>query len=151
MPRFVLLYHDCPPNYERPSHWDFMLESGDVLRTWALERLPRDWQAAYSRTSVGHPNCPMLSADNSVGATQLGDHRRDYLEIEGSLSGERGTVVRVVAGTYRSERQSLGDWWVVVTSDDLASKVRLSRSEAGDNGWVLQSTEYLVRSTEGKT
>jgi DNA polymerase ligase (LigD)-like protein len=137
MPRFVLLYHDCPPNYERKSHWDFMLESGDVLRTWALERLPRDWQTAHSKTSAVHPNCLSLAVDNAVAATHLGDHRRDYLELEGPLSGDRGTVVRVAAGTYRSEHQSAVDWRVVLTGDDLASRVQLSRSEADDERWTL--------------
>jgi hypothetical protein len=137
MPRFVLLYHDCPPNYERKSHWDFMLESGAALRTWALERLPRDWQAARSRTSAVHPNCPLLAIDNAVAATQLGDHRRDYLELEGPLSGDRGTVVRVAAGTYGSEHQSPVEWRMVLTSEDLTSRVQLSRSEADNEGWAL--------------
>src|SRR4051812_30569755 len=134
MPQFVLLYHDCPPNYERRSHWDFMLESGDVLRTWALERLPRDWQTARSRTSAVHPNCPCLAVDSSVAAVQLRDHRRDYLELEVPLSGNRGTVVRVAAGTYHSEHEAPGDgnWRLVLTSDDLVSRVQLSRSEADD-------------------
>jgi hypothetical protein len=137
MPRFVLLYHDCPPNYERKSHWDFMLESGNVLRTWALERLPRDWQAAQSRTSAVHPNCLSLAIDNAVTATQLADHRLDYLELEGPLNGDRGTVVRVAAGTYRSEHQSAVEWRVVLSSDDLPSRVQLSRSEADDERWTL--------------
>jgi hypothetical protein len=137
MARFVLLYHDCPPNSERKSHWDFMLESGDVLRTWALERLPRDWQTARSRTSAVHPNCPLLAADNAVTATQLTDHRRDYLELQGPLSGNRGTVVRVAAGTYRSEHVSPGDSRIVLTSEELASSVQLSRSETNDKHWIL--------------
>src|SRR5436190_3749443 len=103
MPRFVLLYHDCPPTYERTSHWDLMLESGDVLRTWALERLPRDWRAVRSITSAVHPNCPLLAGENIVAALQLRDHRRDYLELEGPLTGDRGTVMRVAVGTYHSE------------------------------------------------
>ena len=121
MPRFVLLYHDCPPNYERASHWDFMLESGDVLRTWALERLPRDWQAAHAANRCGPSELSSACADNSVAAMQLGDHRRDYLELEGPLSGNRGTVMRVAAGTYRSEHESPDDWRVALTSDDLAA------------------------------
>src|SRR3954465_11888374 len=129
MPRFVLLYHDCPPSYERPSHWDFMLESGDVLRTWAIERLPRGWQAAHARTIAAHPSCPLLSAESSVAATQLGDHRRDYLEKEGLVSGNRGTVMRVAAGTYRNEHESPGDWRVVLTSDGLSASVLLARSD----------------------
>jgi hypothetical protein len=137
MPRFVLLYHDCPPNYERASHWDFMLESGDVLRTWALERLPLDWRAARSRTSAVHPNCPSLAVDSSVAAVQLSDHRRDYLELEGPVGGDRGTVVRVAGGTYHSEQEAPGSWRLVLSSEDLASRVQLSRSEADDDCWTL--------------
>lgn len=142
MPRFVLLYHDCPSNYERASHWDFMLESGDVLRTWALERLPHDWQAAFTRTSAVHPNCPSLAADNTVAAVQLGDHRRDYLELEGLLSGNRGTVMRVAAGTYRSEYEAPGDWRVVLTGDVLAARAQFTQSEADDGHWTVLSTKY---------
>ena len=36
MPRFVVLRHDAP----RGLHWDFMLEIGPVLATWALDREP---------------------------------------------------------------------------------------------------------------
>jgi hypothetical protein len=140
MPRFVLLYHDCPPNYERPSHWDFMLEAGDVLRTWALEQLPRKWQVAQSRTASVDPNCPTVALGNSVSALHLSDHRRDYLELEGPLSGDRGTVIRVVSGTYRSEHETPGDWRVVLASDVLATSVRLSRSAAEDECWTLFSS-----------
>jgi hypothetical protein len=140
MSRFVLLYHDCPPNYARASHWDFMLESGDVLRTWALERLPRNWQVAFTRTSAVYKNCPLLAADNTVAATQLGNHRRDYLELEGLLSGDRGIVMRIAAGAYRSEHESPDDWRVVLTGDVLAADISLTRSEVGDEHWVLFST-----------
>lgn len=142
MPRFVLLYHDCPPNYVRASHWDFMLESGDVLRTWALARLPSDWQTARTRTSVLHPNCPSLAVDNTVAAMRLSNHRRDYLELEGPLSGDRGTVVRVAAGMYRSDHEAADLWGLVLVSDDLAARVRLSQLEADDEEWVLLSTKY---------
>ena len=33
MPRFVLLEHVW-----NGVHWDFMLEAGDVLRTWAIDQ-----------------------------------------------------------------------------------------------------------------
>ena len=36
MPRFVILRHDKP----RGEHFDFMLEAGDVLKTWALALAP---------------------------------------------------------------------------------------------------------------
>ena len=137
MPRFVLLYHDCPPNYERPSHWDLMLESGDVLRTWALEQLPRDWQAAYSRTAATYPNCPTLAVDNSVAALQQGDHRRDYLQLEGPLSGGRGLAVRVALGTYRSESKYSDSWHIVLATTELSAQVLLSRTDEDDEHWTL--------------
>lgn len=137
MPRFVLLYHDCPPNYERASHWDFMLESGDVLRTWALERLPLDWIAVHERTAEIHANCPPLATASLVPAVELGDHRRDYLQLEGPLSGDRGSVVRVAAGMYRSEREAPGDWRMVLAGAEISAHVSLLRTKADDPQWTL--------------
>jgi len=137
MPRFVLLYHDCPPNYERASHWDFMLEFGDVLRSWALERLPRSWQTVYARTVAICSICPELAVHSNVDALQLGDHRRDYLQIEGPLSGDRGAVVRLAAGTYRTESQSSDSWRIVLASTELSGRVWLSRTAEDDERWIL--------------
>ena len=139
MPRFVLLYHDCPPNYERPSHWDFMLESGGVLRTWALEQLPRDWETAHARTSAIHPGCPLIALGNAVTAVRLRDHRREYLEIEGPLSGDRGCVMRVAAGTYRSKHEAPNEWRVSLDSEGLSARVGLSRNETGDDQWTIDA------------
>jgi hypothetical protein len=75
MPRFVILEHDHPF-----LHWDLMLELGDVLRTWRLAAPPLPGQ--------------------SIPATFLADHRRLYLEYEGALSGNRGSVVRWDTGTF---------------------------------------------------
>ena len=140
MPRFVLLYHDCPPGYERPSHWDFMLETGDVLRTWALEQLPHDWQAAHSQTAAVYANCPAIAAANEVAAMQLGDHRREYLELEGPLSGGRGTVVRVAAGMYEIESETPDELRITV-SGQLVVGVRLLRNGDDRQQWKL-CTQY---------
>ncbi|HVT29674.1 MAG TPA: hypothetical protein VHE81_16775 [Lacipirellulaceae bacterium] len=138
MPRFVLLYHDCPPNYERPSHWDLMLESGDALRTWALDRLPRGWSAARARTAASFSDCPATADDDSVPAVQLGDHRRDYLELEGPLSGNRGAVQRMNSGTYHSQSESPDVWRVALSSGELSGLVTLSRSNSDNSRWVLE-------------
>src|SRR3954453_3790969 len=137
MPRFVLLYHDCPPTYERTSHWDFMLEVGDVLRTWSVEQLPRNWNVSWSRTFAACPHCPLLAPDNTVTAVKLNDHRLDYLELEGTLSGDRGNVIRVAAGTYLSEYNAPGNWRIVLASTDLSAHACLSRPEADGNQWTL--------------
>lgn len=75
MPRFVLLEHDHPF-----LHWDLMLECGAVLRTWRLAEMP--------------------GAAGSIAVEALPDHRRRYLDYEGPVSGGRGHVRRIDAGTF---------------------------------------------------
>lgn len=75
MPRFVILTHDHPF-----PHWDFMLEQADSLRTWRLR---------------GQPDVP-----GPIPAEPLSDHRLEYLDYEGPISGNRGTVCRWDAGDY---------------------------------------------------
>lgn len=74
-PRFVLLEHRW-----NGVHWDLMLEAGPRLRTWALSRLP--------------------VPKGEIAATSLPDHRVRYLDYEGPISHDRGTVRRVDRGTY---------------------------------------------------
>lgn len=85
MPRFVILEHDHPE-----LHWDFMLEAGDVLKTWRLARMP-------------------AQAGESIPALRLGDHRLAYLDYEGPVSGNRGEVQRRAAGTYELLRGEFGE------------------------------------------
>lgn len=94
MPRFVLLYHECPPSYGKPSHWDLMLERDGVLLTWSLPALPAAWGGAEG-----------LAAEQ-VAATRLADHRIAYLDYEGPISGDRGVVTRVDGGEYEVIEES---------------------------------------------
>ncbi len=57
-----------------------MLEFADSLRTWALRNEP-------------------MSAD-TIAAKALPDHRLAYLDYEGPVSGERGSVVQYDRGTF---------------------------------------------------
>jgi hypothetical protein len=84
---FVILEH----NY-RGVHWDFMLQCGTVLRTWALAAEPE-------------PGC-------RVKARALPDHRLAYLDYEGPVSGGRGDVTCWDRGSY--EMLQCGDELVVV-------------------------------------
>ncbi len=79
MPRFVILHHVMPSGSPRASHWDWMFEREGVLATWAVESLPRP---------------------ASTAARRLPDHRLEYLQYEGPIHGDRGTVHRVDEGTY---------------------------------------------------
>ena len=134
MPRFVLLYHECPPGYERPSHWDFMLEAGDWLRTWALAALPRAWHAAQVQTRESHADCPELSAHDSVEAQVLGKHRRAYLTIEGPLSGNRGTVTRIDAGTY-----------TIAGAEPTELQIELAAEHTGGHAFALCRHQTVVK------
>lgn len=133
MPRFVLLYHDCPAGFPRPSHWDLMLEAGDVLRTWAVAQLPRDWQSLVEPTEVPQ----QVAGTNTVEAELLGDHRPAYLDFEGPLSGDRGTVTRVEAGTFVLEHESPERWDVRIVGRVLRGRIRLSRQAFGSARWQL--------------
>src|SRR5438045_327544 len=75
MLRFVILEHDHPS-----LHWDLMLETGEVLRTWRLAQPPEPAKA--------------------ISATYLAEHRRMYLDYEGPISGDRGRVRRWDSGSY---------------------------------------------------
>lgn len=106
MPQFVLLRHETPPTQQDPSHWDLMLEvqPGGALATWKLETLPRDWRQALAAQSHaagaagGQDHLGAQDSNNWVEARRLADHRRKYLEYEGSLSGDRGAVHRCDRG-----------------------------------------------------
>lgn len=98
MSRFVLLHHECPPSFGKPSHWDFMLEQAGALLTWSMLELPAAWQGGWE-TSGQAPSIP---------ATRLPDHRLAYLDYEGPVSGDRGEVHRHDAGEYLLIEQTDG-------------------------------------------
>jgi hypothetical protein len=75
MSRFVLLDHDHPQ-----PHVDFMLEVAGVLWTWRFDEMP--------------------TSEIPVVAVRIGDHRIEYLDYEGSVSGNRGRVIRLDRGEF---------------------------------------------------
>ncbi len=143
MPRFVLLYHACPPSYSRPSHWDFMLEVGNVLRTWALEQLPNNWKLAHHATHQTNPDCPPISDAATVAAEKLDDHRRAYLELEGEVRGNRGRVSRITAGTYYMEIDSPTLYRVLIDGDRIQGRVDLTRVDATTQKWSVTIASLL--------
>lgn len=100
MPSFVVLEHDHPI-----IHWDLMLDTGGALRTWRLNALPQDG----------------LTTD----CQSLPDHRRDYLEYEGPVSGGRGYVTRVIAGQYEFLDESVAELRLRLAFPDGVLEARL--------------------------
>lgn len=103
MSRFVLLRHECPPGFEKPSHWDFMLEWQGVLRTWELRELPTAWVNVLGEKTGDASITTESSARTTVEAFSLPDHRLAYLDFEGSISQGRGEVACCDRGTYLLE------------------------------------------------
>jgi hypothetical protein len=137
MPRFVLLYHDCPSEYVRPSHWDLMLEAGDHLETWALAHLPADWKSLREQTVVIDPSCPPLATGHTVSAEHLAGHRLAYLEFEGPMTRGRGNVRRIVSGTFACTSKSDDVWRVSLDADLFAGEITLRRASPDGAAWLL--------------
>jgi hypothetical protein len=108
MPRFVVLEHRW-----QGVHWDLMFEDGGVLRTWAVD--------TPIRPGAGLPARP------------LADHRLAYLDYEGPISGDRGTVRRLDRGTYRATVWTPGLVRVELAGAQLVGEAELRRSETGDS------------------
>lgn len=118
MPRFVILCHDPGDNSTHPHHWDFMLEQGNVLRTWALAAEP--------------------GVADSIPARQLPDHRLAYLDYEGEISGGRGSVTRWDSGTYDVVSESNTGLAIQLAGKRLQGRAVLSQGETTGDDWRLQ-------------
>jgi DNA polymerase Ligase (LigD) len=110
MPRFVILVHDHPF-----LHWDLLLEDGDHCLTW---RLPVD---------------PDISA-HDFPAEAIPDHRLIYLDYEGPISGQRGTVTRWDRGTFDWRVKQPDVCEVVLSGQRWQGIVRLKCTD-GDH-WI---------------
>ena len=113
MPRFVLLEHDHPH-----VHWDLMLERDASLRTWRLSAPPT--QAA------------------AIQAEALADHRLAYLDYEGPVSGNRGTVTRWDAGDYRVYNETPGRIEIELEGARIRGIAMLTREGEHETQWQLQ-------------
>src|SRR5947209_2180738 len=85
--RYVVLRHE---GIDDP-HFDLMFEtsSGSALATWRSPQWPIERETILTR---------------------LADHRREYLDYEGPVSGGRGHVRRITSGFYRLERRDESNW-----------------------------------------
>lgn len=116
MPRFVILHHELPPGHERGTHFDLMLEMGGVLRTWSLPELPE----------VG----------KVIQAEALPDHRLAFLEYEGPVSGNRGTVSRVEEGEYHAVEETEVFLRCQIAGKLIDGMLMLRRDEKSPGSWM---------------
>ena len=99
--RFAALHHQLPPHAQRDCHWDLLLEPPTFapcgLLTFETTTPPGEW--------VNH----------TLTLRRLPDHRSIDLDYEGPISGDRGQVKRVLAGTIQ---------WKVFQMDLLVLSIR---------------------------
>jgi hypothetical protein len=107
--RYVVLHHTGVPE----EHFDLMFETapGSSLATW--------------RSAVW----PVVT----VTAERLADHRREFLEYEGPVSGDRGQVRRVAAGEFHVEATTDGQRQFV-----LDGTVRLTFTHREGAVWMIE-------------
>ncbi len=110
--RFVVLLHDHP--FE---HWDLMLERETALRTWRLLDAP--------------------APDVDIRAEPLGDHRLHYLDYEGPVSGNRGSVSRWDRGSLEVLEQTESLCRCRVAGGRLTGIIEL-RTAGPDEQWVFR-------------
>ena len=122
MPRFVILRHELPPSQDRISHFDFMLEMGSVLRTWSHLEMPAE--------------------GTTIRFDALPDHRLAYLEYEGPVSDNRGSVKQVEAGNYETVEESETQLRYRLKGRLLSGLLSLQRDVAVPHCWsATLSTE----------
>lgn len=108
--QYVILRHEGIPS----PHFDLMFETelGGALITYRSAVWP---------------------LENRTELQKLNDHRRAYLTFEGPLSGNRGTVRRVVRGAFRwidrptrlrFEDERLGEWIFEESPDGKSLAIR---------------------------
>lgn len=102
MPRFVILTHDWPT-----PHWDLLLEDGERLLSWRLLQEP---------------------AAGTIPAERITDHRPFYLEYEGPVSGDRGSVLHWDAGTFEWLKRTDEAYVVLVNGSNCRGRMTLTNT-----------------------
>jgi hypothetical protein len=82
--KFVIQEHTTGKNV----HWDFMLEWGEKLQTYRLDRAPEEIR------------------NQPVDAVKIFDHPLKFLTYQGPVNKGRGSVRIVEAGTYKITNQA---------------------------------------------
>jgi len=109
---FAILTHDHPF-----LHWDLLLEAGPMCRTWRLQ------------TSPEH--------DGLIFAEAIPDHRLLYLDYEGPVSGDRGSVSRWDGGHLVWLTATESNVEILVCGTRWQGRVSLRR-DVNSPQWMLQ-------------
>jgi DNA ligase D-like protein (predicted 3'-phosphoesterase) len=115
VPRFVVQLHDATT-----LHFDFRLEIGGVLRSWAV------------------PKGPSLDPSERRLAVEVADHALGHADFEGvAAGGPRGTGAVIIwdEGTFELVRERPGHLVVELRGRKLTGGFALTRT--GPEQWIL--------------
>jgi hypothetical protein len=101
-----------------------MLEADESLLTWELRELPTAWGGTGAA---------------AIDATRLPNHRLAYLDYEGPVSGDRGSVRCVVEGTFEMLEQSEQRIRATLDSPTIRGAIELVHTT---DSWQLRVTDH---------
>lgn len=108
--RWVLLRHDVPGGPAREASWHY---------DWMIEEDGREGLVCFRVME----RVDLMVAGMRFQGARLADHRRVYLEYEGEISGGRGRVARVAAGTCGGWREDASGASVVMGAVRMVGRV----------------------------
>ncbi len=111
--RFAILHHT---DYGR-EHWDLLLETDETLLTWQLG------------------DSPASAKPWPRDATRIADHRKAYLDYEGPVSGNRGSVKTFDRGKLTMISQDEGYLKITITGEVFSGDFVLTQVD--ESLWEL--------------
>lgn len=111
--RFVLLRHEG----HGAAHFDLMLEEDAALATWQFTTSPA-----------------LLKKNGTLPCQRLADHRKAYLDYEGSVGGNRGNVTRLDSGACEIISADDERWSVEILGKQVSGRFAFTRRA---HGWEL--------------
>jgi hypothetical protein len=115
MPRFVIQEHK---KQDEETHWDLMLEQGDVLKTFRLNLHPESIKGK-----------PAL-------AIPISDHDKRFLSYEGPVNQGLGSVQLVEQGSYSTLLQNDSTWRLSLSGTLLKGVFEIVQTQEGP--WQFQ-------------
>ena len=111
--RFVIQEHTTPEG----AHWDLMLEQGQELMTFRLDRPPSQIAAGATK------------------ATKIFNHPLRFLTYEGPVQKGTGQVRIVERGTFRLHTQTEDRITLTLTGQSLQAPFLLTQTDGAE--WTL--------------
>lgn len=134
MARTVVLRHDLP---DGTHHYDWLIEPMGVSPpTTPRLSAPDPDQRVLIAWRLAIP--PTDAIDTTLQAERLPPHRRLYLDYEGTIAGNRGSVRRVAEGTIEIVRDSAEGFEAEAVFG--ADCLRVSASPEQHNMWRMALT-----------